>query len=172
MNVGTIYLSDLPKCRCFTLLRWSSSLRKGKGSMQLQISLTARGFNKVILHVVPWTNISPLCYLEMFFIPSYSMNPVFPHHLLVRKLIKRTFLSIFITATFLGAIGKAAAWWHFGVWFKKMFVNSIPAKRKHFSGIIISFGRHIGIEIEAQLAWFQVSSSDSARVVCHHESGV
>lgn len=137
MNVWTIYLSDLPKCRCFTLLRGSSSLRKGKGSMQQQISLTARGFNKVILYVVPWTNISPLCYLEMFFIPSYSMNPVFPHHLLVRKLIKRTFLSIFITATFLGAIGKAAAWWHFGVWFKKMFVNSIPAKQKHFSGIII-----------------------------------
>lgn len=136
-NMRTIYLRDLPKCRCFTLLRWSSSLRKGKGSMQPQISLTTRGFDKVILHVVPRTNISPLCYLEMFFIPSYSMNPLFPHHLLVRKLIKRNFWSMFITATFLGAIGKAAAWWRFGVWFKKVFVNSIPAKWKHFSGIII-----------------------------------
>lgn len=110
---------------------------KGRAACSCRSLLPLGGFNKVILHVVPWTNISPLCYLEMFFIPSYSMNPVFPHHLLVRKLIKRTFLSIFITATFLGAIGKAAAWWHFGVWFKKMFVNSIPAKRKHFSGIII-----------------------------------
>ena len=59
---------------------------------------------------------------------SYSMNPLN----FFRKLIKRNFWSIFIEATFLKVIRNTAAWGHFGVRFKKLFINSIPAKQEHY----------------------------------------